>query len=956
MWEIGKTADNLSFSAPYMENSSHRKLKAGKAFLKWGLMGFFAVILLSAIVLSTLDLNQAKDKLIEKVSAESGMKIEIESVGFGFSHGLGLKCSGVKIATLKGETYAADHLHLVAEWAPLLAGEFKINRAALDGPKLTLKLSDQPEKKPDAEKKEPPDTKPGSTTPAQSVQEALKKSRLSVRNFEISDGQITLIHPAKQKTLIANVDLNLQLNQVSSDRLDMLVDSLKISAGEISLKGKAKGENLTAENGNLSFHLETNSFALEDLKPALAFFSRVNILEKVSSLEIEKFSIRGETPLAAIEKPDSLFERSNGQASFNIKRVSLTGPNPLRIESLEGSGKWSQGVFEPDIKGVALGSEFGLNGKLTTQNINTNIHWKELNITRLPLPASENWSPVSGIVSGKLNLDGPIPQPEKPLPEKLKGKLSFQFKELVLAQPNQPEKISVPKLEGNGDYRNNQLDYQILGGIFDGNFKYKGKVRISKRLNFDSRLEFSDLDLSKANIVKPGIGIPAQGTASGTLKMEGPLPESGGKLPGGLRADTVFDLENISFPVEIEGKTVNAEISKIKGNASLNRNKLDHHITAKLLGGNAAAKGSISLKETGAPQAVDTNLELERLDLAWIQRLKKGDWIPTSGKLAGKLKMKGPLPEDKNSPINLRASGTLTANKLKLGTGEKKNAVETAKLTLKDSSKEFAQVLIELDKFQTAGLRFEKVQSRFKITPKQIDLAEGRVFPENGQLKLAGSFLPPSGAYRLRFRGDKLKIEDFLKQLAGPLSLRGKLNGKVTENPTGFPDIAKELSGQVKINLTDGTLPELESLQTLLTLLNPATALQVKKAGLNYDSLGGAFKITKGVVNTDNFEMTSPQINLQVAGEADLGADTINAQVKAMPLQMLDKTIKAIPLLGNILTGGEEGGVIETYFKVDGKLSAPNVTAQPHKSLTEKPGAILKEIIKIPGNLTKKPR
>ena len=116
-------------------------------------------------------------------------------------------------------------------------------------------------------------------------------------------------------------------------------------------------------------------------------------------------------------------------------------------------------------------------------------------------------------------------------------------------------------------------------------------------------------------------------------------------------------------------------------------------------------------------------------------------------------------------------------------------------------------------------------------------------------------------------------------------------------------DIAKELSGAVKINLTDGTLTELAPvLKTLLTLLNPTTALQATKAGMSYESLGGDFKIVKGLVKTDNFDMESPQINLQVVGEANIGTDTINAQVKAMPLQMFDKTIKAIlPQHGSII-------------------------------------------------------
>ena len=82
--------------------------------------------------------------------------------------------------------------------------------------------------------------------------------------------------------------------------------------------------------------------------------------------------------------------------------------------------------------------------------------------------------------------------------------------------------------------------------------------------------------------------------------------------------------------------------------------------------------------------------------------------------------------------------------------------------------------------------------------------------------------------------------------------------------------------------------------------------------------------------------------------------DTVLAQVKAMPLQMLDKTIKAIPLLGAILGGGKKGGVIETYFKMHGKLSQPEFTMEAHKTLTEKPGSILKGLFNLPQNLTEK--
>ena len=483
--------------------------------------------------------------------------------------------------------------------------------------------------------------------------------------------------------------------------------------------------------------------------------------------------------------------------------------------------------------------------------------------------------------------------------------------------------------------------------MLGGGIEVTGKIKTGKGKSVDTKIKLKTIDLSSLDQFIPS----ASGTISGNVNLKGPLPKRGGKLPDSLKVDTVFDLENLRLPIEIAEKSVNAEFNKIKGNASLHRNKLNHNINAKLLGGNIAAIGNVSLKETGAPRAIDTNLKLEHIDLAWVQLLKKGDWIPTSGKLTGNLKIKGPFLENKNSLIHLRAAGTLTTNELVLGTGKKKNTIKKAKLTLKDN--EFTQALIELDKLQTADLQFEKIQTKFKINSKQIDLIEGRIFPRNGQFKIAGSFIPYSDSYRLQFKGYKLKIEDFLKQLAGPLSFQGKLNGKLPEKSNGFPDIAKQLNGKVKIRLNDGTLPKLEALQTLLTILNPTTALNIKKMGMNYDSLGGDFFITKGLIFTENFEMKNPQLNLELVGKANLVANTVNAQVKAMPLQILDKTIKSIPLLGNILTGGKKGGLIETYFKINGKLSEPQITPQPHKSLIEKPGAILKKIIKIPKNLSR---
>ncbi|HCG72053.1 MAG TPA: hypothetical protein DE038_01990, partial [Nitrospina sp.] len=276
-------------------------------------------------------------------------------------------------------------------------------------------------------------------------------------------------------------------------------------------------------------------------------------LEKITELQIKDISLNIQAPLAALKKPKALKQQSSGQLNFNIKNAILNlGANPLQINTLEGTGKWSQGVLQPDIKGTALGSQFGLKGKLplttTQKNIKADINWTELDITRLPLPKSESWHPESGNVSGAFNISGPLPETGKALPKNLKGKLNFKLNKLVLAQPNQSEKISLPTLEGNGDYQNNQLNYQIIGNIFAGNFKSNGAVKDLKHPILDNQIEFTNLDLSKLKLLKSGTGIPTLGIASGNVKLKGPVPKDGNL--DNLAIETSFNVANLSLPVQ----------------------------------------------------------------------------------------------------------------------------------------------------------------------------------------------------------------------------------------------------------------------------------------------------------------------------------------------------------------------------------------------------------------------
>ena len=85
-----------------------------------------ALILALVIILSQIDLETVKENFVQRISQETGLKVAMESIGFSFSHGLGLQLKGVKVRSPEGNHFSVERLHLLAEWSPLLKGEFKI--------------------------------------------------------------------------------------------------------------------------------------------------------------------------------------------------------------------------------------------------------------------------------------------------------------------------------------------------------------------------------------------------------------------------------------------------------------------------------------------------------------------------------------------------------------------------------------------------------------------------------------------------------------------------------------------------------------------------------------------------------------------------------------------------------------------------------------------------------------
>jgi len=61
----------------------------------------------------------------------------------------------------------------------------------------------------------------------------------------------------------------------------------------------------------------------------------------------------------------------------------------------------------------------------------------------------------------------------------------------------------------------------------------------------------------------------------------------------------------------------------------------------------------------------------------------------------------------------------------------------------------------------------------------------------------------------------------------------------------------------------------------------------------------------------------------------DLAADQVDFEGTIVPLYGVNQVIGAIPLLGDLLTGGEGQGVFAFTYGIEGPLDDPRVTVNP---------------------------
>jgi hypothetical protein len=184
--------------------------------------------------------------------------------------------------------------------------------------------------------------------------------------------------------------------------------------------------------------------------------------------------------------------------------------------------------------------------------------------------------------------------------------------------------------------------------------------------------------------------------------------------------------------------------------------------------------------------------------------------------------------------------------------------------------------------------------------------------------------------------------------------LKARLQGQGGD----LKQITQSLKGRLAFDLKDGRISTGRLLNGAVKLfgipVDPQTvAERAEQPNNGYLQIYGDFLINNGIARTEKFLYEEKGERLSLVGAFDLNTSRMKTVVGHAPFRRVGRVIKKIPLIGPILTGGEEESLITTHYKVEGpfNFNDPKIEAVPFKSISEKILGTLEGIIIAPSEL-----
>jgi len=167
------------------------------------------------------------------------------------------------------------------------------------------------------------------------------------------------------------------------------------------------------------------------------------------------------------------------------------------------------------------------------------------------------------------------------------------------------------------------------------------------------------------------------------------------------------------------------------------------------------------------------------------------------------------------------------------------------------------------------------------------------------------------------------------------------LDGTVDVDGKGMP-----FTGDLTI--TDFSVVQAPALARLASLASFSGIVEtLSGSGMNFSRLTAKLVQTEQRITIREALAAGGSLGVTAHGWVERKTDIAEIEGTAVPAYTLNRVIGAIPLLGTIITGGQNEGVVAADFRITGPLDRPEVSVNPLSALA--PG-ILRRIVRGLGN------
>ncbi len=178
----------------------------------------------------------------------------------------------------------------------------------------------------------------------------------------------------------------------------------------------------------------------------------------------------------------------------------------------------------------------------------------------------------------------------------------------------------------------------------------------------------------------------------------------------------------------------------------------------------------------------------------------------------------------------------------------------------------------------------------------------------------------------------EITCDDFGKTLKGLGFTDAVSDGKLKINGASTPDNPRQING--KVGITHFQVKNLPALVVLMNATSPFGIFNLFNGTLDFDHLNGKFRWRGDAIDFDDIHASGDSVGMTINGKLDMNSGNANLNGTMAPFSMFNRVIGSIPLIGDMLTGGEGQGVFGVTYTIKGPLAKPDVSVNAASLLT----------------------